>query len=73
MAEAGESHLQDRQLTADAQKAAEDCRDFLRNAKYRPQGNLEICDDSIGLKQHSGAFYAHFAPLVKVWNCEAFT
>jgi hypothetical protein len=72
MAEAADGHLQDEQLAVDAQKAAEDCRDFLRNAKYRPLGNYEICDDSIGLKEHSAPFYALFAPWMKVWICGVF-
>jgi hypothetical protein len=66
MAAANGEHLLEEQLSDDAQKAAQGCRDFLLKARYRPQGNYEICDE-IGLKEHVRAFYTEFAPLVKVY------
>ena len=64
-------HLRDQKLPDGAQKAAESCRDFLRDARYRPQGDYEILDDS-SLKEHGGAFFAEFAPLVKVYICRMY-
>ncbi len=65
MAPVNEEHLHEEKLTGDAQKAAQGCRDFLLQARYRLQGDYEICDDD-GLKEHSSAFYTQFAPSIKV-------
>ena len=62
---ADKGHLHDEKLPEGAQKEVEGCRDFLRGTRYRPQGDYEICDDS-SLREHCGAFYAEFAPLVEV-------
>ncbi|KUJ06228.1 uncharacterized protein LY89DRAFT_726697, partial [Mollisia scopiformis] len=67
MAAANKGHLHEEELTGDAQKAAQKCREFLLQARYRHQGDYEICNDS-GLKENSRAFYAEFAPLVKTQN-----
>jgi hypothetical protein len=65
MAAVDRGHLDEEKLTDDAQRAAQACLEFLLQARYRPQGDYEICDDS-RLKEISGAFYTEFAPLVKV-------
>ncbi|KAF7870324.1 hypothetical protein EAF04_004070 [Stromatinia cepivora] len=64
MAAVDRGHLDEEKLTDDAQRAAQACLEFLLQARYRPQGDYEICDDS-RLKEISGAFYTEFAPLVK--------
>lgn len=69
MATANPGHLREEQLTDDALKAAKACQDFLLQARYRPQGDYEVCDDD-HLKEKTSAFYAKFAPLVQVFHLQ---
>ena len=68
MATANRGHLHEEQLTDDAQKAAKACQDFLLQARYRPQGDYEVCDDD-HLKEKPAHFMQSLHHLFKYFIC----